>query len=67
MDKRSTIAVGGQDFTIFANLGRVFLVECKRKGEKLSPEQLAWKLEMEMAGHTVHTVWSYAEFLEIVK
>lgn len=62
MDKMSTIAVGAHDITAFLPGGKVMCIECKSKGSKLRPEQLAWKLEMERLGHTVHVVYSFAEF-----
>ena len=67
MDQRSTIAVGAQDFTIFVPAGRTICVECKAKGKKRTPEQLAWAKEMSMLGHDVHCIYSMAEFLEVVK
>lgn len=66
MDKRSTIAPGAQDFTIFAPGSRVLCVECKRTGEKLSTDQLIWHKQMEMLGHQVHTVTGFDQFLAIV-
>ncbi len=66
-DQRSTIALGAQDCTIFAPGSRVFCIEVKAKGKKLRPEQMAWKVEMEMLGHTVQVVHSLEEFLELVK
>lgn len=65
MDKRSTIAVGAQDFTIFRP-GGVLLVECKKKGGKLDPDQQIWRKEMEMIGHTVHIVWSMNDFEKLL-
>lgn len=72
MDKRSTVAVGAPDFVIFSPGNaemhpRVFAIECKRAGQKPTPEQLAWHKEMEMLGHKVHVIYSLAEFFEIVK
>jgi hypothetical protein len=67
MDQRSTIAAGAQDFTIFVPAGRTICVECKAKGKKRTPEQLAWAKEMAMLGHDVHCIYSMAEFLEVVK
>ncbi len=67
MDKPSCIAVGCQDFTLFLPGGRTFCVELKAKGGKLSPEQLAWRKEMEMLGHKVHVAWSMEEFRILVK
>lgn len=66
-DQKSTIAVGCQDYTIFLPGGRTACFELKAKGGKLSPEQLSWHKEMEMLGHKVQTVWSYEEFLILIK
>lgn len=62
MDQRSTIALGAQDFTIFRPDGRLLMVECKKKGGKLSPEQSAWVMEMALLGHIVYTIRSMDEF-----
>lgn len=67
MDKRSTVAVGSQDFTIFLPNGRTVCIECKKKGEKPDADQLAWHKEMEMLGHVVHVVYSEEQFFEVVK
>ena len=61
MDKRSTIAKGAQDFTIFAP-GRVLCVECKARNEKPTKDQQIWHKEMEMVGHAVYVVWSFDDF-----
>lgn len=61
-DQRSTIAVGCQDFTIFAP-GRVLCIECKKIGGKLSLEQQAWALEMRKLGFEVEMVEKFEEFL----
>jgi len=66
MDKKSCIQVGAQDFTIFLPDGRFLLVECKARGGKLDPDQQIWRKEMEMIGHTVHTIWSMDEFLALL-
>ena len=66
MDKRSTIAVGAQDFTIFMPDGKILCIECKAKGGKLDDDQLIWRKEMEMLGHTVNVVWSFDEFLKLL-
>lgn len=66
MDQRSTIAVGAPDFVLFLLAGRVLCVECKAKGKKPTPEQLAWHKEMEMLGHKVHVVWSMDDFMKLV-
>ncbi len=61
MDKRSTIAKGAQDFTIFAP-GRVLCVECKARNEKPTSDQQIWHKEMEMVGHSVYVVLSFDDF-----
>ena len=57
--------VGEPDYIIIASGGRVFFLEAKRKGGKLSPEQLALKFWAERLGTTVHTVYSMEETLAI--
>lgn len=66
-DQPSGIAVGAQDFTIFASGGRVFCIEVKAKGGKLSDAQRDWKHTMGLVGQTVHEVTSMAQFEEIVR
>lgn len=66
MDKRSTVAVGCQDFTIFRPDGKVLCIEVKGKGKKRTPEQIAWAFQMQKVGYTVHCIHSWAEFLELV-
>lgn len=66
-DQRSTIQLGAQDFTLFLPGGKVLCIECKRKGSKLSEDQIIWKKEMEMLGHVVHTVYSFEEFERLIK
>lgn len=65
-DKASTIGVGAPDFSIF-HKGRVFLIECKTKTGKVTPQQLGWHLLAEQNQFKVHIVRSLNEFLEIVK
>lgn len=67
MDKRSTIGVGVHDITIFADDGKVFLIECKRPKQKLTQEQCVWVRELAKLGHTVHTVHDFDEFLKVVQ
>lgn len=57
--------VGEQDFTILASGGRVFLVECKRKGGKLTPEQLGRKVWAGELGHTVHVIRTVKEWMDL--
>ncbi len=65
-DKPSGIQVGAQDLTVFSPGGRVFCVELKSRDGKLSKQQAAWAVEMDMLGHRVHVVRSLREFLAIV-
>ncbi len=65
MDRKSTAGNGVADFIIFASRGRTLIIECKTKTGKLSPEQLGFKLQCELNGHTVHVVRSMAEFHRI--
>lgn len=64
---RSTIQVGAQDFTIFADRARVFCIECKSKTGKRDQDQQIWAKEMEMLGFTVHLVRSMEEFFNLVE
>jgi len=65
MAHKAMRTLGEPDFTILADNGRVFLIECKTKTGKLSPEQLGLQLMAERLGHTIHVVRSFAEFLNI--
>jgi len=64
-DRRSTVEVGSQDFTIFMPGGKLLCVECKAKDKKLTSEQMAWWKEMDMLEHRVHLVYSLDEFIEL--
>ena len=66
MAARTHRTLGEPDFVIAANNGRVLFVECKSRVGKLSPVQLAFKVQAERLGHTVHVVRSMEEFLAIV-
>jgi hypothetical protein len=66
MDRRSTIAIGCHDFTIFAP-GRVICIECKRVGGKMTTEQIGWAFQMQKVGFIVQIVHTFDEFLTIVK
>lgn len=65
-DQESAIALGAQDFTLFLSGGRLLLIEVKSKEGKWSNDQLAWKLEMEKLGHTVHECRSFDRFIDLV-
>lgn len=64
-DKRSTVQVGSQDFTIFCPEARVLCVECKRPSGKRTPAQTAWAMEMARLGHAVYLVTTMQEFLAL--
>lgn len=66
MDQKSTATVGQPDFTILLPAGRVLFIECKAKGGKLRPEQQRVKMVAECLGHTVHVIYSFDEFLNIL-
>jgi hypothetical protein len=66
MDKPTGRTLGEPDFTIWAEAPKVYLIECKKPGGKLSPVQqqtLAWLAKL---GWTAHVITSYEEFLAIV-
>jgi hypothetical protein len=65
MDQRSTIAVGAPDFVVFQDAGQVLIVEAKRPGGKLRPEQLACKAWLEKLGHKFCVVYTFEEFLAL--
>ena len=66
-DKRSTIAIGAMDFTIFMPECRVLLIECKTRTGKLSREQQSWHKEMEMLGQKVYVVRDIASFKQAIQ
>jgi hypothetical protein len=66
MNERSHRTAGEPDFHILADGGRSFLIECKTRTAKLSPEQRAVAHAAYALGHTIHTCRSMTEFLKIV-
>ena len=66
MAHRAYRTVGEPDFTIIADLGRVFFIEAKTKTGKLSVEQQSLKIMAAKLGHKIHTVRNITEFLEAV-
>lgn len=66
MAKATSRTSGEPDFTILANKGRVFFIECKTRLGKLSPEQMGIKMWAEKLGHTIHVVRSFQEFVDVV-
>lgn len=59
--------IGEPDFTILADNARVFFIECKARGERLSPGQ--WILHSAAArlGHSIYTIYTMDEFYGLVK
>ena len=66
MDRRTTTAVGISDFIIVAPQA-VWFIECKRPGQKLRPEQAAFRAQILKLGWPHATVHSMAEFLQAVE
>lgn len=66
MDKPTTYALGTPDLIIFADRGEAFLLEVKRPGRKLRPEQAGTGIMLEMLGHRWAVVHSFAEFMEFI-
>lgn len=66
MSERTHRTLGEPDFIILAGEGRQFLVECKSRTGKLSPEQTAIARHAAMLGHRIHVVRSFGEFLEVI-
>lgn len=67
MAHRTFRTIGECDFQIYASDSRAFLIECKSKTGKVSPEQQAFAAQAWKNGHTVHLVRSMTHFLELVK
>ena len=60
-------SIGEPDFTILANRGRVFFIECKARNGKLSPAQSGVVLHADTLGHKIHVISSMTQFFEIVE
>jgi hypothetical protein len=66
MSERTHRTPGEFDFIILAGSGLVFLIECKTRTGKLSPEQLAMKVHAEMLGHKPAVVRSIADYYNVI-
>jgi hypothetical protein len=66
MAHRTYRTKGECDFVILANRGRVFFVEVKRKGGKLTTEQKGLAIWAEKLEHEIHLVHDLTEFLSKV-
>ena len=64
-DRKSTIGVGVCDFVI-AYKGEVFFIEYKTAGKKLRPEQMAFKLLLEMNGRELHVLRDFNSFISLI-
>lgn len=58
---------GVPDFFIALPNTQGMFVECKRPGQKLSPQQLQWYAELKKLGWTVHVVTEFKAFLETLE
>jgi hypothetical protein len=66
MDLPTTTPLGTPDLIIFADNGRVIIIEAKAKNRKLRPEQLGVKMLLERLGHPVYVVRTWDYYLGIV-
>lgn len=79
-DKRTTQQLGIPDFIIArpsrlvhrgggsdTELPDTLWIEVKKKGNKLTPEQTITKHVLTALGHNYSTVYSFAQFLEVIK
>jgi len=67
MDLPTTLPLGSPDFVIAANDGKTFWIECKRPGEKRKPAQIGVAMMLEKLKANYGLVYSFQQFLEIVK
>lgn len=66
MSERTHRTAGEPDFTILADEGRVFFIECKSRKGKLSKVQKELKTWAGTLRHEFHEVRTYKKFLEII-
>lgn len=66
-DKKTTIAVGHPDFSIWLSAGRSLLIEFKVAGGKLSKEQTYALNAFGMLGHETVVVRTHEEAIRITK
>lgn len=67
MAHRTRRTVGEPDWTILADGGRTFYVECKTATGKLSVEQQGVILWAGKLGHKIHVARCIGDFLNIIK
>lgn len=66
MAERTHRTEGEPDFTILADRGRTFLIECKSKTGKRSTKQNEMAHQAALLGHFIHTIRTFEEFRAIV-
>ncbi len=66
MHKPTHRTIGEPDFVILADSGKVWFIEVKRPGGKLTNEQKQFREKAARLGHTVHVVYSFDEFHKLV-
>lgn len=66
MDKRTTYAVGTSDF-IIVTPKTVLFIECKRRGAKMTTEQLAFRAQILKLGWPHAVVHNMDEFIEALR
>lgn len=64
---RTKRTIGEPDFTILADGGITFFIECKKPGGKISKDQNETIHHAARLGHTIHVVESYEEFLSVMR
>jgi hypothetical protein len=67
MDFSTGRTIGEPDFTIIADCGRTFYIECKSKTGKVSKEQMALHAWASKLGHTVHVVRNMEEYFKVIQ
>ena len=67
MDMATTTAVGVPDFVIMGDKGRMWWIECKATGGKLTPEQQAFHAQAKHLGHIVTTVWNFDGYIQAIQ
>lgn len=66
MDKRTTGPVGFPDFVIFMDHGKAVFIECKRRGGKPTPAQMATICWARKLGFIAEVVESLEGFLKVI-
>lgn len=59
--------LGEPDFVILADKSRMFLIECKANGGKLSTDQLGFAMHAQKLGHEVHLIRNFGQFVDLIQ